>query len=97
MDQRPVSITSARVARSDDIAGRQLRYVLSMMVRTACFVAAVAVEGVLRWVFVAGALFLPYIAVVMANAGVQREPRPPETVPPPNRAELGGGERPEDP
>ena len=92
-----MSITSARVARSDDISSRQLRYVLSMLVRTACFVAAVATDGVLRWIFVAGALFLPYIAVVMANAGVQREPLPPETVTPPNRAQLGGGEPVEEP
>lgn len=92
MDQRPVRITSARVARSADIAGRQRRYVVSMMVRTACFVAAVAVDGVLRWVFVAGALFLPYIAVVMANAGVQRDPLSPETVTPASRAEIGARE-----
>ena len=92
-----MSITSARVARSDDISSRQLRYVLSMLVRTACFVAAVATDGVLRWIFVAGALFLPYVAVVMANAGVQREPLPPETVTPPNRAQLGGGEPSEEP
>ncbi len=89
MDQRPVSITSARVAHSDDISSRQLRYVLSMLVRTLCFVAAVAFDGVLRWVFVAGALFLPYIAVVMANAGVQKDPASPATLTTPVRSELG--------
>jgi hypothetical protein len=40
-----------------------------MAVRTVCFVAAILVgEGWLRWVLVAAALVLPYVAVVMANA-----------------------------
>jgi len=85
-----VSITSARTARSADISSRQTRYVLSMALRTACFVGAVAADGVLRWVLVAGAVFLPYVAVVMANAGVQRDPLPPETFVAPVRGELGG-------
>ncbi len=38
-------------------------------IRTACFIGAVLIgDGWLRWVLVAGAVFLPYIAVVMANA-----------------------------
>ena len=45
-----------------------------MFLRTACFVGAVIAEGWLRWVLVAGAVFLPYVAVVIANAG--RESRP---------------------
>lgn len=61
-----------------------------MMIRTACFVGAVVAEGVLRWVLVAGALFLPYIAVVMANAGVQREPDAPEAFTVADQPELGG-------
>jgi hypothetical protein len=44
------------------------RYLISMSIRTACFVLAVVVHGPMRWVFVAFALVLPYIAVVMANA-----------------------------
>ena len=39
-----------------------------MAVRTLCFIGAVVVgPGVLRWVLVAGAFILPYVAVVMAN------------------------------
>jgi Flp pilus assembly protein TadB len=64
----PVSITTARASRSAEIKHRQNRYLLSMGIRTACFVGAVVTSGVLRWVLVAGAFFLPYIAVVMANA-----------------------------
>jgi hypothetical protein len=47
-----------------------------MSIRTACLVLAVVVEGPLRWVFLAGAVLLPYVAVVMANAGREREELP---------------------
>ncbi|MBA2444451.1 MAG: DUF3099 domain-containing protein [Nocardioidaceae bacterium] len=64
----PVAITSVRPARSVDIRRRQTRYLLSMGVRTICFVLAIVTTGPLRWFFVAGAVILPYIAVVLANA-----------------------------
>lgn len=86
-----VSITSARTARSADISGRQTRYIMSMAIRTLCFIGAVVTDGVLRWVLVAGAIFLPYVAVVMANAGVQKEPLPPEAFTTPGQPELDGG------
>ena len=62
-----VRITTAASSRADDIAARQRRYVLSMGIRTVCFVAAVVADGWLRWVLVVAALLLPYVAVVMAN------------------------------
>ena len=51
---------------------RQKRYLLSMSLRTLCFVGAIiaSMAGV-DWlwpILIAGALILPYIAVVMANA-----------------------------
>lgn len=64
-----VRITTAATSRNDEIAARQRRYVVSMGIRTLCFIAAVAVgPGWLRWVLVAAAVLLPYVAVVMANA-----------------------------
>ncbi len=69
----PVAITSARPARSVDIRRRQTRYLLSMGLRTICFVLAIVTTGPLRWSFVAGAVFLPYVAVVLANATDRRE------------------------
>lgn len=64
-----VRITTAATSRNDDIALRQRRYVISMTIRTLCFIGAVvAGPGVLRWILVAGAVLLPYVAVVMANA-----------------------------
>lgn len=70
----PVRITTAATSRADDIAARQRRYIVSMTIRTLCVVGAVAVGDIwLRWVLLAGAVFLPYAAVVMANAGDTRD------------------------
>jgi hypothetical protein len=62
-------ITSAQPSLSRDLPARQRRYFISMMIRTACFVATVFLPNPYRWVALAGALLLPYFAVVMANAG----------------------------
>lgn len=70
------SISGARASLHDDLGLRMRRYLISMSVRTVCFVLAVVFEGWLRWVFVAFAVFLPYIAVVVANSG--RSPAPPQ-------------------
>jgi Flp pilus assembly protein TadB len=73
-DQAPIRITTASQSAGADIAQRQKRYVITMGVRTLCFVvvAALAIThfgpGWLPWIFVAGAVVLPYVAVVMANA-----------------------------
>ena len=40
-----VRITTAPRSRRDDIAGRQRRYVISMTIRTVCFVLAVVCIG----------------------------------------------------
>src|SRR3954469_1693830 len=71
-----VRITSAAASRNADIAARQKRYLLSMSLRTLCFVGAIiaSLAGV-HWlwpILIAGALVLPYIAVVMANAATTR-------------------------
>jgi hypothetical protein len=68
-----VRITTASTNAQDEIWARQRRYIFSMAVRTACFLAAIFVgPGWLRWVLVAGAVLLPYVAVVMANAAGSR-------------------------
>ena len=67
-----IRITTAASSAQEDIAARQRRYVFSMGIRTVCFVAAIITDGVLRWILVAAALVLPYVAVVMANAAASR-------------------------
>ena len=39
--ETPVSITSARTSRSDDISRRQFKYLIGMGIRTLCFVLAI--------------------------------------------------------
>ncbi|MGA8255821.1 MAG: DUF3099 domain-containing protein [Nocardioides sp.] len=74
-DQRSddvVRITTATTSRAEDIQARQKRYLLSMSLRTICFVSAiVASMAGIDWLWpflIAGAIVLPYVAVVMANA-----------------------------
>jgi hypothetical protein len=40
-----------------------------MMLRTACFILTVVLPSPYRWIALLGAVVLPYIAVVVANAG----------------------------
>ena len=69
----PIRITTAPTSHADDIDRRRRRYVISMVIRTLCFVSAIVVgPGWVRWVLVAGAFVLPYVAVVMANAASPR-------------------------
>ncbi|MGW2648205.1 DUF3099 domain-containing protein [Streptomyces sp. NPDC001393] len=75
-------ITGARTGLAEDVRGRQRRYVISMTIRTVSVILAVSLWNVERYVaivaLVAGAL-LPYIAVVIANAGRERPPSLPST------------------
>lgn len=73
-DTPSVRITTAPTSVADDIAGRQRRYLFSMAIRTACVIGAVVVgPGLLRWLLIAGAVLLPYVAVVLANAGRHKD------------------------
>jgi len=68
-DDDVVRITTAARSRADDIGERQRRYLISMGIRMVCFFGAVAVgPGWFRWVLMAGAVLLPYVAVVVANS-----------------------------
>lgn len=70
-----ISITSAQESLTVDQSGRMKRYFISMMIRTACFVSAVFLPNPFRWFALIGAVTLPYIAVVIANAGREVSPR----------------------
>ena len=77
MVEEPVySVTSARSGQRDEIGGRERRYVISMAIRTACFIGAViAWQTVGAWlgaILFVGALVLPYTSVILANAGVRK-------------------------
>ena len=65
-------ITSAQTGLTIEQAARTRRYLISMAIRTVCFLGAVVTDGWLRWVLVLGAVVLPYLAVVVANGGRER-------------------------
>ena len=65
-------ITGARRGVREDVDSRTRRYLVSMGVRTACFILAVVSHGYLRWGFIVLALVLPYLSVVFANGGRER-------------------------
>ena len=67
------SVTGLPASLQDDRRARMRRYLLSMGIRTVCFLLAVVALGVLHWTVVGwglviAAVILPYIAVVIANA-----------------------------
>ena len=66
-----LSSTSLPRAPRDEAAARVRRYMWTMAIRISCFVlmAVVTPYGWYTWVFAAGAIFLPYIAVIVANVG----------------------------
>ena len=68
------SVTTASRGRSDDISARQRRYLLMMGIRIVCVPFALIVDGWARWVFIVGAVVLPYLAVVVANAVARPAP-----------------------
>ena len=86
-------ITGARQGLDEDVRGRQRRYVISMSIRTVSVVLAVALWNVARPIAAVALVLgfvLPYVAVVVANAGRENAPSLPSTflsVPP--RLALG--------
>lgn len=82
------SATNLPAAARDDRDSRIKHYLVSMGIRTVCFVLAVLLWGPLRWASVVcmiAAVLLPYFAVVFANATNKR------------RIDVLGSVRPSDP
>ena len=104
-------VTEARPGLSADISYRERRYLIMMGIRTVCFIAAVLMFinhlGWLCAIPVAGAIVIPYFAVIFANGGRepssnrtfrQYEPNSPAIYRPPTRpAGPPGSEQPPPP
>ncbi|WP_432987085.1 DUF3099 domain-containing protein [Dactylosporangium sp. CA-233914] len=78
--ERPQLITDAARSPEQELRAREVRYVLMMLLRAACVVVGailVATRPPLLWLWltlcVAGGVFLPMIAVMLAN---DAPPRP---------------------
>lgn len=65
-------VTDVQSGTTTSQKNRQRTYLIGMSMRTICFIGAVVAHGTLRWILVAGAILLPYFAVVVANAGRER-------------------------
>ncbi|MDU0345821.1 DUF3099 domain-containing protein [Microbacterium sp. KSW2-29] len=65
------SATSLPKAPREDADSRFAKYMVMMGIRIACFIAMAVVTpyGWYTFVFAAGAIFLPYLAVIVANVG----------------------------
>ncbi|MGW5768914.1 DUF3099 domain-containing protein [Streptomyces longwoodensis] len=86
--RRAASITGARTGLTQDLRGRQRRYITAMLIRTACVVVMALTWS--RWPVVAvlalaGGVLIPYVAVVATQAGwrQQRGTRAPLVTPTP--------------
>ncbi|MFF3348091.1 DUF3099 domain-containing protein [Streptomyces sp. NPDC002779] len=89
-------ITGARTSLQEDVRGRQRRYVISMLIRTLSVILAATLWNVERHVAVVALVLgvvMPYIAVVIANAGRENAPSLPSTfvVAPPRPMIAGPG------
>ena len=62
------SVTSLDLSPEQERKQRMIRYTIAMGIRTLCIILGVISTGILMWVFFALAIFLPYFAVVLANA-----------------------------
>jgi hypothetical protein len=75
-------ITGARTGLDEDVRGRQRRYVISMSIRTVAVILAASLWNVERHVAIVAlvlGMVLPYIAVVVANAGRENAPSLPSS------------------
>jgi Protein of unknown function (DUF3099) len=75
----PALITSARVGKSLDADQRNRRYLASMAVRVACFLAGCFAPAPYNIALFIGAAIIPGVAVILANAIDIRTPPPEPT------------------
>jgi hypothetical protein len=81
-DPEVFRITGARTGLTEDVRGRQRRYVISMLIRTLAVILTVTLWNVQRplaWIALVVGGALPYVAVVIANAGRENAPGLPST------------------
>ncbi|UUL75318.1 DUF3099 domain-containing protein [Pseudarthrobacter sp. Fe7] len=72
-DSEVHSITDAAGAHSEDMRQRMIKYALAMGIRMVCLILIFVVDGWFKIIAVAGAVFLPWIAVVIANGSDRAE------------------------
>jgi hypothetical protein len=71
-----VVVTTAAISPEQELAARERRYIITMVIRTICFALAVLLPVPLVWKLpaVIAAIVLPWLAVTAANVGPARQP-----------------------
>jgi hypothetical protein len=67
------SITDAAAAHSDEMRQRMVKYAVAMGIRMLCLILIFVVDGWFKLIPVLGAVFLPWVAVVIANGSDKAE------------------------
>jgi hypothetical protein len=67
------SITDAATAHSDEMRRRMIKYAIAMGIRMLCLILIFVVDGWFKVIPVIGAVFLPWVAVVIANGSDRAE------------------------
>jgi len=70
------TVTSLPAAPADERRHRMLEYTIMMSIRVLCLISLIWVRGWWLVIPAAGAIFLPYFAVVVANAAQTRTREP---------------------
>ncbi|PJJ63202.1 DUF3099 domain-containing protein [Compostimonas suwonensis] len=68
------SITSLPQSPDAERRARMIKYTVAMSIRVVCVLLLLVVRGWWLVVVAAGAIFLPYFAVVIANVGAKVQP-----------------------
>ena len=103
-DSEVHSITDAAAAHSEEMRQRMIKYAVARGIRMVCLILIFVVDGWFKILPVIGAVFLPWVAVIIANGGDQAEVHADSLLDYAPLAELdaqaaagAGGPEPEDP
>ena len=78
MKQPMQSATSLPPSPDAERKSRMLKYTIAMVIRLICFIVAIFIHNLWALIPIAGAILLPYIAVVLANTVVHPKSTPVE-------------------
>lgn len=68
MSRQSNTITTLPRSPEDDRRARMIKYSVMMLIRAVCIGLCLVVQGWWLLICVLGAVFLPYVAVILANA-----------------------------
>jgi predicted tellurium resistance membrane protein TerC len=67
------SITDAATAHSEEMRQRMIKYAIAMGIRMVCLILIFVVDGWFKILPAMGAVFLPWVAVIIANGSDKAE------------------------